>query len=123
MEQKEKGISLGSLEEIRAHNARREGRPSMDLERLNEAFKKADPDGKLADRLADRYQLCDFFLKFCQEGKLGEEVQDILKSFPELGPVNYREKVRRLVQRVVEFTLMDMKERQALIQKGGWSKE
>ena len=53
MEKKE--ISYGSIAEVRAHNLRKEGRPPMDLVAMNQAFEKADPGGKIAQRLADRY--------------------------------------------------------------------
>lgn len=123
---KKSDICYGSMEEIRAHNARREGRPPTDLAVLNQAFEKIDPGGKIAERLMDKYSpgaLCDLFLGSCFEGKLGEEASDIVKSIPELGPINLRNKVRRLVLLAIKFTMMSFEERRVLIKKGGWTKE
>lgn len=43
--EKKTRICYGSVEEIRAHNARKEGRPPMGIKRLAEVLEKIDPGG------------------------------------------------------------------------------
>ena len=87
------------LEELRAHEFRREG-PPTNLDLLIEALEKVDPGGKKAHRLALKYHLRGIrkeFLQLCERGKLGEEMQSALALVPIFGPVNIREKVDKLI--------------------------
>jgi hypothetical protein len=123
---KEKSICYGSMAELRMHIARREGRPPMSLEALNAAFEKVDPGGKEAIRNAVKIEaeaLRDQFEQLCKEGKLGEKMKSAIAMIPKFGPVNLRERASTLLLGAIIFALTSPKDREELIEKGGWTEK